>query len=244
MLFPELRRFLRTHGQPASLAVLLLGLVACAGHVSIHELSDLKPDELMIVGKVELVPPLKDGEQIIGTISPSEDADQHNRVYFDTGPKWVAPEGPTSYRKDYAASMSASMDLMHRDPAVTWQFTGKFGEVFFAPMPPQDAYVLRSYFIQEQTSGSTGYMGIGATRGTYVFAYFPGGLHFTPKAGDRADYVGTIRIHRDKNNDVRSIEVVDEYAQAKKAFDERFKGNHLTLNKRLFTKVSGFKYRY
>jgi len=228
------------------LGLLLLALVGCTPRVSIHTMSDLKPNELLLVGKIELVPPLKPDEQLIGSnfIFPSDDADPHDRIYLSTGPKWVKPEGPTSYRKDIDTGDALAM--LKGDPTVTSMFTGKFGEWFFAPVPDEEAYVVRGHMIQTQTSGSGGWgpMRLGATNGQFIWAYFPGGLHFTPKPGDKAVYVGTVRYYRDKNLDVSRIAVVDEFNQARKAFEARFKDHSIPLQKRLFTKVPGLKFKY
>jgi hypothetical protein len=52
--------------------------------------------------------------------------------------------------------------------------------------------------------------------------YLPGGVFFDVPEGAEAVYIGTLLYHRTPFNEIKSAEIVDEYAQADAAFRAKF----------------------
>ncbi len=50
----------------------------------------------------------------------------------------------------------------------------------------------------------------------------PGGLQYALKPDDRAVYIGTLRYYRDDYNTITKVEIVNDYARAKRAFYAKF----------------------
>lgn len=52
--------------------------------------------------------------------------------------------------------------------------------------------------------------------------YFPGGWYYSAEAGSEALYIGTIKYTRNDFYETESVEIIDEYPQARKAFAKKF----------------------
>ena len=215
---------------PLLAMVAVLFLSACAGRVTVKKFSELKPGEVLLVGKIEMVPPLKEKEQIIGVHTVRDDARLVNQFFARTSLKWELPDGATSYRKNMGpADQLALMNPTGGDYAFSWYF----GQTFFAPLPGKSFYITKAYLIQKLTSGTASSRYGPGTAGLNVYAWFPGGMKVNLKPGDKAVYIGTLRYHRDVNMDVRKIKVIDEYKQANTVYRDRFPGNRVPLKKRI-----------
>jgi hypothetical protein len=62
--------------------------------------------------------------------------------------------------------------------------------------------------------------------------YFPGGFKVSPKPGDKAIYIGTIRYERDEFSNIKKVTVVDDYESTRTEFNKKF-GNQDQLKKSL-----------
>jgi hypothetical protein len=54
---------------------------------------------------------------------------------------------------------------------------------------------------------------------------FPAPLALDLRPGERAVYIGTLRLHRDEFHEVTKAELLDHYAAASLEFHRRFPGN-------------------
>jgi len=65
---------------------------------------------------------------------------------------------------------------------------------------------------------------------------FPGPIEFDIRPGDRAIYVGTLRLHRDEFHEVTRAEVHDHFSAAHAEFTRKF-GAGLALRKALLNPI-------
>ena len=54
---------------------------------------------------------------------------------------------------------------------------------------------------------------------------FPSPARIDVRPGDRAVYIGTLRLHRDEFHEVTKVELLDHYAAAATEFHRRFPGS-------------------
>jgi hypothetical protein len=193
----------------AALAVLVL-----AGCVSVSEdlgsVSDVGADEVMVVGKIEIVPAIKPEEQSFKALDPFN-AKRHHigraimfmsdkpeyREYTDT-----ALNPPLE--QTYFLKLAKSKRYMVKG-AVTMAFALRV--------------VSQRQAVTEQTE-----------------LLFPVPVRLDIRPGDRAIYVGTLRLHRDEFNEVTKAEVRDDYASAIVDFRRKF-GAAAAPRKALFVPV-------
>ena len=114
------------------LLILLAGVAGCGFRrmATVTRLSQLGRNETVVVGRVELVPPLREEEQDIKLIGPYNDKNQY---FFMVGRKWVDKRGELS-GGDYDAVIIE-----------------KFGTTFYVKAPARPLFLLR-YLIYMQVT--------------------------------------------------------------------------------------------
>lgn len=198
----------------ASLAIAgILPLTACVPTSRIQpveSLSDVAPGQTLVVGRVELDPPLKPGEQKL-----SERYAEYDRVAL------MIVDGEP--REMDRLSLG---DLKQR-------INAPFGQHFFVSHPTQSFYILKSWVVMyakiEVQSGRT------AAPGDNL-APLQGLFRVDVRPEDKAVYIGTIRYHRDEFFGTTRVVVRDDYAAANAEFQRRF-GRGTSLRKVLAVPV-------
>ena len=175
----------------------------------VTRLSDIGADSVVVVGRLELQPPLKPNEQQLkmGTFDPFNAAD----TLRDRGFLWFGRAADTAAEKG------------------DFVMNPRLGELYFLRVPKNTPYMLGGYimaqYVARMTSPRT--MTVDDAR-----IEIPGGLRYDMRPGDRAIYVGTLVLHRDEFNEVIKAVIVDDYAPAAAAFKQRF-GQGTELRKAL-----------
>ena len=193
----------------AFLAVALLALAACGPmpEKPVTSLSEVGGDSVLVVGRLELDPPLRPGEQDIkaGTFDPFGAGD----MMRDRGLVWFSRSPDTEMEKG------------------EFIMNPKLGELYFYRVPRSTPHMLGGYILAQYHLRSTGYRTMTVDEARIEI---PGGLRYDIRPGDTAIYVGTLRLHRDEFNEVTKAVFVDEYGAAATAFKKRF-GTGTTLRK-------------
>jgi hypothetical protein len=182
-------------------AAALLFLTACGPTLEkpVTSISEIGPDSVLVVGRLDLVPPLRPNEQQIraGTIDPFGVGD----TMRDRGWLWFgrSPETPTE-KGDVILNPT-------------------LGQLYFFRLPKGEPYMLGGFIRVQFNLNLTGPRRITTEEARIEIA---GGLRYDIRPGDKAIYVGTLRLRRDEFNEVVKAEIVDEYQSAAGEFKKRF----------------------
>lgn len=188
-------------GAPFLAALAALFLAACAGAplAPVERLDAIAGPQVVIVGRVDIVPPLQPHEQKFRALNTEQ---LRNRIFLLTHPeKRVLGKAPEL--ADYDGRIEATP-----------------GKTFFVAADAKPLFLRAGVVMLDD----------GANK-----AYFPGGLQITPRAGDKAIYVGTIEYRRDEFFNIQGVRIVDDFERAQREFKDRF-GGKLTLRKALLAK--------
>jgi hypothetical protein len=179
-------------------------LAGCAAQkVSVSSFSQVGRGQVVLVGRIELVPPLKPEEQnFMATATVDK-----NTAFVITDKKMRPPVDLTAGQTDYEGYFEAT-----------------FGETFYIKNPNHSLYLIQNAFYLELSGTSN------------EIVYLPGGAVVEVQPGDKAVYMGTLRYHRNEYFDISRIEIIDDYAREKKAFERKFGTDH-PLVKRLLKPV-------
>jgi len=195
---------------PIALAAVLVACVPGTNIKPVTNLAEVGPDQVIVVGRVELSPPLKPGEQKVG----STYAEYKDVAFMVTGDELRAV--PNLGYGDLKSRLEAPL-----------------GKEFFVSHPAEPFFILRGFILMNlEIKVSSGNEAPDAGQ-----APLDGLFRIELKPGDRAVYIGTLRYERDEFFSTEAT-VRDDYAKAKTAFEARF-GKSLTLRKALAKPVKG-----
>jgi hypothetical protein len=198
---------MRRHSYVVSLLLLgtLSGCVSAA-RAPVGSFADLGRGETIVVGRVELVPALRKGEQRI-KVANAGNFENKLFLFTDEHEKTLSQE-PTA--ADYAGRIEATI-----------------GETFFVRSSNKRFYIRGGMVYL--------YLDFGRRGGTQDEAYFPGGLTVPVRAEDKAIYIGTLQYHRNEFWEITKVIVVDDYERANAEFKKKF-GSKYPLRKALLIK--------
>jgi len=205
------------------LTMLLLLLSSCAtsGRRMITNAADLGPGQVIVTGKINVIPPFTDKEQELSGFGSD---DYRNVMLILNG---------RNFKK---INITKTQALTGRE----WEgrIPAKMGEVFYAVFQAGEPLYLLSgaictkyYYVT--VPGTTTWMDMGNGMMTMVtnpptselrtkFEYIPFNYKIETAAGDRAVYIGDINIYRDEFNKITKMEVVDNYSRHEAGFNEKF----------------------
>jgi hypothetical protein len=195
----------------AGVLVLMSACVPTSRIQAVEKLADVPAGDVVLVGRIELDPPLKPGEQKL-----SERYAEYERLALV-----IVGEEP---REMDSLGLS---DLKQR-------INAPFGQHFFVNHPAQPFYILKSWVVMyakiEVRSGNS-------SSPADTTAPLQGIFRVDVRPGDKAVYIGTIRYHRDEFFGTTKVVVRDDYASAHAEFQRRF-GKGLSLRKSLAAPVA------
>lgn len=187
-----------------SLVPLLLAAGCASVHRDISSLNEVEVETVLLVGRIELVPRLRQGEQNI-------------RLGLD----------PSGIKESMVNR--AMLGLSHEPKRVEWnEFGGGVRAVmnpvleqtFFIPVPKGMRYMVNGTIAMEFSPND----------GTTLMILPP--MEFDIRPNDKAIYIGTLRMHRDEFHEVTKTEILDDYTAASAEFKKRF-GGSMVLRKGL-----------
>jgi hypothetical protein len=194
-------------------ALFAASLLAAAGCVSVSEgvdsLKEVEADSVLVVGKIEIVPPIKPEEQSYKATDPFN-AKRHfigrAVMFMSDKPKYAEHTGHAlnpPLEQTYFVKVPRSQRYMVKG-SVTMSFAMRV--------------VSRRQAVSEQTE-----------------LLFPAPAELDIRPSDKAIYIGTLRLHRDEFHEVTRAEVRDDFAAANAEFKKKF-GAGASLRKALMRK--------
>lgn len=197
-------------------ALVLMSLAACVPTSLVKPVtaaSGLSAGQTIVVGKLELDPPLAPGEQKLG--------DSYKE--FENVALMILDEQPRITHRLALGDLSRRIDA-------------PFGKNFFVQHPTQSFYILKSWVVMhakiEMSSPNA------TPRDTN--APLEGMFRVDVRPGDKAVYIGTIRYHRDEFFSTTKVIVKDDFTSAQAEFQRRF-GKDVVLRKALAVPMVALK---
>lgn len=189
-------------GGTAATAALLASLVGCSVIPTFHpELKQgmaVPPDHVLLVGRIDLIPPLQADEQKIrvGSVDPFDTAGKlrHRAVFF-------LDDVPAEKRRQTGSVMNPAL-----------------GRWFVVPVPRSQRFVADAAVFMEYEPLLTGRRQAVVETAQLVL---PALFAFDLRPTDQAVYIGSWRVWRDEFHQVTRLEIVDESAAARAALTGR-----------------------
>ena len=189
--------------------------LVAAGCVSVSEdvasPREVGGDDVVLVGKIEIRPQIKPEEQ-----KYQAGWDVFNTKRHFLGRAILFTADTPQYRERTGNALNPPLE-----------------ETYFLRLPKAHRYIVKGYVSMELVSrGASARSGFNQTE-----LVFPAPIEVDVRPGDKAVYVGTLRIHRDEFHEVTKAELRDDYAEAMAEFRKRFAGEPLP-RKALFRKAT------
>jgi hypothetical protein len=183
--------------------ILALALLALAGCVSVSEsnienLGQLGSNEVMVLGRIEVVPPIKTDEQSYKALDP------FNAKRHRIGRAILFMADKPGYQEYTDVALNPALQ-----------------ETFFLKLPREKRFVAKG-FVSMAFALRVVSRRQAVSEETELL--FPAPLELDLRQGDKAVYVGTLRLHRDEFHEVTRAEVRDEYAKALAEYRAKFPG--------------------
>jgi len=184
---------------------LVLAAVALAGCVSVSEnlesFGEVGADSVLVVGKIEIVPPIKPEEQSFKALDPFNT----KRHYIGRAVLFMADK--PEYQEYTGNALNPPLQQ-------TYFLKVPRSKRYMVKGSVTMAFALRTVSRRQAVTDQTELM-------------FPAPLELDIRPGDAAVYVGTLRLHRDEFHEVTRAEVRDEYAKAVAEYRAKFPGTPL-----------------
>ena len=174
-------------------------------HPEVTSLNEISSGTVLVVGQVELVPPLQPGEQQLklGTFDPLDMAGK---------------------LRDRAVLHLANEPKAAEE---TWEVINpRLGETFFFRIPQDKRFVVMGTITTKRVTTKVTRRQVVEDIAEILLPR----LEFDIKSTEKAVYVGTLRLHRDEFNEVTKAEILDHYARASADFKKKF-GDRAVLRK-------------
>ena len=197
----------------AACSALALAALMAAGCGTVYtepkSARELAPKSVLLVGRIELIPPLKAGEQDLkmGTFDPMD------------------AKGALTNRAVLYLSATPSS---RREPT-TEALNPELEKTFFFSIPKDKRYMVHGMVLMQHRVTAVNRRQVSTESNELLI---PAPVEFDIHPGDKAIYVGTWRLHRDEFNEVTKAQLLDQYAAAAAEFRKRF-GPEIALRKAL-----------
>ena len=178
----------------AAAALLAAGCVSVSEDV--EKPADVGADAVILVGKIEIRPAIRAEEQ---KYQPGWDPFNTKRHFI--GRAILFTSDKPEYRERTDTALNPPLE-----------------ETFFVKLPKAHRYVVKGSvtmaFKSRSASARSGY--------DQTELIFPAPIEIDVRPGDKAIYVGTLRLHRDEFHEVTKAELLDQYTSASADFRKRF----------------------
>jgi hypothetical protein len=162
---------------------------------------EVSGNAVMLVGKIEIVPPIKAEEQ---KYRAGWDVFNSKRHLLGRAVLFTSDKPQHRERTDNALNPPLE-------------------ETYFLKLPRSQRYVVKGSVTMSLVSrGASARSGFDQTE-----LLFPVPIELDVRPGDKAVYVGTLRLHRDEFHEVTRAELRDDYNEAMAEFRKRFAGEPL-----------------
>ena len=192
-------------------------LTSCTSYISarrdISTISELKDNQVLVVGKIELIPELHKDQQYLINKNIAGELRNSAYVLFD--------DKTFDMSKLSMGSIGAASFISLNKTFFIPVDRGKAGDIIYSGsmIITNDKDTRRRY-----RGAITAY--IAQRLDHYIL---PGILKYNVGRSDRAIYIGTIQYYRDEYDAITKVKIKDEFEQAKAEVEKRFK--QVTLRK-------------
>ena len=178
----------------------LLMCLLCAGCVAVSEgvgsMSEIDGDSVMVVGKIQIVPPIKPEEQSYKANDPFNS----KRHFLGRAVMFVSDK--PEYQNHTGHALNPALE-----------------ETFFLKVPRSQRFMVKGSvtmsFAMRTTSPRTATV-------DQTELMFPSPAEFDMRPGDKVIYIGTLRMHRDEFHEVTKAEIRDDYERAVADYRKKF----------------------
>jgi hypothetical protein len=182
--------------------LLALAAMALAGCVSVSEsldsVGEVGPDALVVVGRIEIVPPIKPEEQSFKALDPFNTKRHH------IGRAILFMAAQPQYREYTDNALNPPLE-----------------QTYFVKLPRENRYMVKGAVTMAFALRTVSRRQAVAEQTELLF---PAPLELDIRPGDKAIYVGTLRLHRDEFHEVTRAEIRDDYAGALAEYRAKFPG--------------------
>jgi hypothetical protein len=182
--------------------LLILAAFIVTGCVSVSENLDsaeqVGADSVILVGKVEIVPPIKPGEQSYKALDPFNARRHH------VGRAILFMADQPQYQEYTNVALNPPLQ-----------------ETYFLKAPKEKPYIVKGAVTMSFAVRAVSRRQAVTDQAELLF---PVPLKLDVRPGDAALYVGTLRLHRDEFHEVIKAEVRDDYAAAMADYRRKFPG--------------------
>jgi hypothetical protein len=182
----------------AALAALLTGCVSVSENVG--TLSEVGTDAVLLVGRIEIVPPIK----------PEEQRYKAGIDLFDTKRHFIGRA---------ILFMSDKPEFQERTDVA---LNPPLEELFYVRLPADRRFMVKGSVTMELVTRAVSARQTVMDRAELLF---PAPLAIDVRPGDRALYIGTLRLHRDEFHEVTKVELIDQYRAAAVEYHKKFPGS-------------------
>lgn len=187
-------------------------VIACATAKSVSSVKSLGKNDVLLVGKVILEPPLSKDEMKTPYSLPLL------TMYGKSGEINIYFQDKLTPLNNLEVGMKESLNSI----------SSEFNKTFFVKMDKKPHYYLYYGYI---------IMGIDTDLpNDYIFHYLPLGMKININDQDKAIYIGTIKYTRDEFFRITKLEVIDEYDTVVKEYQAKY-GATLPLKKSLIQPI-------
>lgn len=192
------------------LAAVALAVAACVTvSEEVASLKDVDGDSVLVVGKIEIVPPIKPEEQSYKANDPFN----HKRHFMGRAVMFMSDR--PEHREHTGHALNPPLE-----------------QTYFVKVPRSQRYMVKGsvtmHFALRVVSRRQAVS-------DQVELLFPAPVELDIRSSDKAIYIGTLRLHRDEFHEVTRAEVRDDFAAASADFKKKF-GAGATLRKALIRK--------
>jgi hypothetical protein len=177
-------------------AALLAGCVSVSE--SLDSFSQVGADEVLVVGKIEIVPPIKPEEQSYKALDP-----------FNSKRHFMGRA--VLFMSDKPEYQEYTGDALNPPLQETWFLKVPRAKRYMVKGSVTMAFALRTVSRRQAVTDQTELL-------------FPAPLALDIRPGDKAVYIGTLRLHRDEFHEVTRAEVRDDYGKAVAEYRTKFPG--------------------
>jgi hypothetical protein len=172
----------------------------CAGCVTVSEgvgsLSEVAQDEVLVVGRIEIIPRIKPEEQSYKATDPFNS----KRHFLGRAVMFVSDK--PEYQNHTGHALNPALE-----------------ETFFLKVPRSQRFMVKGSvtmsFAMRTTSPRTATV-------DQTELMFPSPAELDMRPGDKAIYIGTLRMHRDEFHEVTKAEIRDDYERALADYRKKF----------------------
>ena len=180
--------------------LVVLAALLSAGCVTVSEgvgsISEVAQDEVLVIGRIQIIPPIKPEEQTYRANDPFD-----NKRHFIGRAVMFMSDKP-EYQNHTGHALNPGLE-----------------ETFFLKVPRSQRYMVKGSVTMSFKMRAVSARQTAVDQAELMF---PSPAELDIRPGDKAIYIGTLRMHRDEFHEVTKAEIRDDYAAALADYKKKF----------------------